>query len=65
MVVILSVVFTLGYLCSENRKGESVKFTYEEIQMIENFQKEVTKSIGDDTEVIVYKDKNGLKLSWE
>lgn len=66
-LVIALVMFMLGYLSSSQKsKEETIKFTYEEIQMIETFQKQLQTQIGKNAEIIVYKTKGGEMLfSWE
>lgn len=59
------VMFLAGYLLRAN-KEEYVMFTYEEIQMIEDFQTRLEDSLGKDVQVLVYKDKKGkVMLSWK
>ena len=63
-LTIALAMFMLGYV-SRSKKEETVKFTYEEIQMIENFQQQV-KTENPKAEVVVYKDKKGnLMLGWD
>lgn len=62
---IVLVVFMLGYL-SRARQKDTVSFTYEEIQMIENFQAQLEYDLGPKAQVVVYKDRhNTLMLGWE
>lgn len=70
MIVVLIIVlgmFMLGYLtrCKKDDKETVVTFTYDEILLIEKFQKQLNEDFGD-VEVRVYKTKNGrLMMGWD
>lgn len=63
--IIALSLFLLGYVSGRN-KEETVKFTYEEIRMIEKFQSQLKDNIGKDADVIVYKTNKGqMMLGWD
>lgn len=64
ILVIQITIFLIGYLCGSKQK-EVIKLTYDEIQLIENFQSNLAAN-DSEVDVIVYKDNQGeLMLGWK